>query len=255
MRSCYKYFFLLLFSLAIPLTSWAKSQKELRDAAAFFHDHQYQEALNIWNGLEKHNANGNLYFNIGLAESNLQHIPEAIYAFEQALRFQPGNGDFKNALELERKKIEDAVIPVAPFFLMEWYRDLICLWRPGFWAFLGLVLLVVTIFSYLSNNKLIHSKWEIKSRWTGLCFIAGVLFLFAALLSYAHLTTEDEAIVMQSCDLRQASSIESPLLRQLNAGEKVIIKDKIGDWYYVSLLNLDYGWMDQQCLNIIRVEL
>ncbi|MEO6130579.1 MAG: SH3 domain-containing protein, partial [Saprospiraceae bacterium] len=65
----------------------------------------------------------------------------------------------------------------------------------------------------------------------------------------------DEAIVMNICESRQAASAESPVSRILYPGEKVRITDQISGWKKVSLLNLDEGWMNVDCLTSIDPEM
>ena len=65
------------------------------------------------------NTCAGLYFNIGLAESALNHTGKAMLAFEQARRIKPGNSVILKAIVDEGEKITDATIPVDPFFLKE----------------------------------------------------------------------------------------------------------------------------------------
>jgi tetratricopeptide (TPR) repeat protein len=75
-----------------------------KTAATLFRNQQYKEAAEIWKGMVGPKSNAGLYFNIGLAESKLDHQASAIYAFEQALRICPLNSTYSKALETERKK-------------------------------------------------------------------------------------------------------------------------------------------------------
>jgi tetratricopeptide (TPR) repeat protein len=224
-----------------------------RSAAAFYHSQQYQEALDIWKKMVSQHSYAGIFFNIGLAQSKLGHPAEAIYAFEQASRLRPLKNEYAKAIELERKKLDNAVIPLSPFFLQRWYQGYITLLRPGWWSLMGLILLLLVIVIYLQSigawkGKPLLSRVSI--RWLG---IAGLFFLASALLSARHFYRTDEAVMMNSCELKQASTHESPTLRQLSAGEKIKIKDKVGDWYYVALLNLDYGWVKGDCFSIITL--
>jgi hypothetical protein len=120
---------------------------------------------------------------------------------------------------------------------------------------LGLVIITIGLLFYLVSIKALPGKTKMTiSALRGIGLI-GTFFLATALLSAHHFFRKDEGIIMKSCELKQASSIESPTLRQLSAGEKVKVKDRIGDWYYVALLNLDYGWIQSRDIRWISINM
>lgn len=244
----------LIFFLFNGPSAIAFSKEALRNAATLFEQERYNEALAIWRGSAVKNGTGNLFYNIGLAESRLGHVPEAIYAFEQAIRLQPANRDYANALKAERKKLDDATIPVEPFFLGKWISILLSVLRPGTWVFLGLLIGMITLVLSIPDIKqLTRLGAGVKPNILLFAAITGGLFLLLGVLSYQRLYSKNEAVVMQKCEIRQAASNESPTLRNVSAGEKVFLKDEFGDWVYISLLNLDYGWMKKECLKTIQI--
>lgn len=243
----------LLFLTGITSVFCSGDLSDEKTAATLYHNHQYEEALAIWNKMADNRSNAGLYFNIGLAESQLRNSPEAIYAYEQALRLRPLNTKYQKALEHERKKIDNAVIPINPFFLESWYLGWITCFRPGVWALLGLICLIVAIILYLIQIKALPWLIGVPKLINRITIFAGLLFLVTAFFSFQHLYKKDECILVQSCELKQASAAESPVLRLLSAGEKVIIKDKIGEWNYVALVNLDYGWIKNDCFKVISI--
>jgi tetratricopeptide (TPR) repeat protein len=224
-----------------------------KTAITLYNNRQYQEALAIWNKMANSNSKAGLYFNIGLAESHLHNLPGAIYAYEQSLRLQPLNEKYARALEQERKKLDNPVIPLPSFFLERWYLGWITFLRPGAWAILGLIIIVLAVVMYLLQIQALPWKKEIPKSIMITVGLMGLICLVSALFSNLHLYRQDEGIIFSSCELRQASSPESPVLRKLSAGEKVTIKDKIGDWNYVALLNLDYGWVKSDCIRLISI--
>jgi len=224
-----------------------------RTASALFHNQQYEEALTIWKKLVNQKSNAGLYFNIGLAESKLSHSAEAIYAYEQALRICPLAENYAKALRAERKKMDNPVIPLNDFFLAKWYRGWITLLRPGLWALVGLLTLLMALVGYLRAVDAVKGKIEINRSALRWITCLGLLFLLTALLCFRHLDKRDEGIIMKTCALKQASSAESPTLRSLGAGEKIKVKDQIGEWYYVALLNLDYGWIKADSFKVITL--
>lgn len=230
------------------------AQSDAEKAKDYFDQGAYDEALIIWYELvESGNTAAGLYFNIGLAESGLNHSGKAMLAYEQALRISPGNQAIRKAIATERENILNATIPVQPFFLKVWYTRLVMLFRPGVWAVLGLGILVFLLFRFLIFLRMNPADWaeHLKRLRSGI-LIAGLLLLLA-FLSYAELHKDNEAIIGQPCTFHQAPSEDSPGLSEIGPGEKVIVVDQIGDWNNVYLLNQDAGWVRSECLMPIRI--
>lgn len=252
MKSSLILFLFILHSFGAEAESETRRKDDI--ATNLYRDGKYKEALITWYDLvNRGNTDPNLFFNIGSAESLLGHIPESILAFEKAARLRPTNQTSIDAIKKERDKMENAVIPVHPFFLIDAYRDALSVFRPGGWVLLGLVCILFYLLQWLVQTKAIVQIRIIKGNKKWFFIAAGIFFILIGLLSYTQLHREDEAIVMKLCDCRQAASGESPVIRALSAGEKVKVIDQIAEWNKVSLLNLDEGWVKTDCLKPIVI--
>jgi len=238
----------------LSTVSFAESDADEK-ADAFFAEKQYAEALNIWYGaVSSGQASAGLYYNIGLAESQLNHTPEAMLAFEKAGRLKPMNAAITAAISEERKKIQNGTIPVDSFFLKEWYRWMVTLLRPGYWVFIGLIILLLAVFNSIFSLQGKRDRTWITKRFQIYLVISGCCFVVLGILVYREIYRDDEAILRSVCTLRQGAAEDSPAGRTLFPGEKIKITDQIGAWYNVRLLNLDEGWMKKDCLVQIRLE-
>ncbi len=223
-------------------------------AEVYFQNKQYTEALAIWHQMAAAgDVSAGTYFNIGMAQSRLNNVPGAMLAYEQALRLQPGNSVITQAIVAERKKIEDATIPVEPFFIATWYKKFLALIRPGYWAILSLFFLTGGLIHFLLKLKRQPAGHVVINRSTWVVFAAGLLLALTGVLSYLEIYRENEAIISGRCEIRQAPADDSPLARILSPGEKVMITDQIGNWSKVSLLNLDQGWIKTECMVPVRI--
>ena len=232
----------------------ASAESIQEKAVAQFQEKQYAEALDIWYGIvQSGHPSAGVYYNIGVTESLLDNTPKAILAFEQALRLKPMSREINSALVETRKKIEQGAIPVSPFFLKQWYRYILSLLRPGYWALFGLTVLVVAVLVFLGRLYRLTPRRFISTQKRNVLVVIGIVLLFLAWLSYKQIYRTDEAIIEVMCEFKQAPSFESPLIRLLYPGEKVVITDEIGDWYNVNLLNLDAGWVQKEYLMPIRI--
>jgi tetratricopeptide (TPR) repeat protein len=248
-----KIIFILYLSLScIHLNAKAYAEKE--PATTAYEEGNYQQALQDWMKLYRNgNSDPHLFYNMGNAASMLGKTSEALYFYELAHRFKPGNRTINHAIEKERNKIVNSVSSIETFFLVEWVRSFLSLLRPGAWAYAGLAFLLIALIKWFYQLRII--KWgefiSVGGIWS---FVAiGTIFLWIALLSYRQIYSLDEGIVITACDLKQGPSLQSPQLRIVYPGEKVKVIDTITDWDKVNLLNLDEGWLKKDCIRIINV--
>lgn len=223
-------------------------------AQAAFDKKNYEEAILYWTEIvNKGNSDPDLFYNTGLAESLLGYVPEAIFAYEKALRYQPFSATVRDALKREREKITEAVIPINQFILFEWGIKILSICRPGTWAYAGLVSLLFAVVMWLSQMNLLRLQNNKQLPRPFPFIITGIVFLLIALLAYRHIHRNNEAIIFSVCELQQGPSTQSPRIMTINAGEKIFIKDNISGWYRVHLLNLDEGWIKDECARIIHL--
>lgn len=223
-------------------------------AEAYFQAGQFAEAKDAWNQLlTAGEQSAQLHYNIGLAESAQGNVPQAILSYEKALRLKPYDSEIREALRRERMKIPDAVIPIKPFILIDWVGRMISFFRPGTWAFFGLCSLIIAVGCWFQAMKKEAKSKSIRSIYI-FTIILGAVMLGMACLSYDRIYQTEDAIIMNACELKQAPSEESTLIRVVHPGEKISIEDEIGSWSKVRLLNLDDGWMQNQCLEVISLK-
>jgi tetratricopeptide (TPR) repeat protein len=228
--------------------------KPEQKAKTYFEQKQYDQALTTWYAMvDQGHSSAGLYFNIGVAESILHNVPEAILAYEQSLRLNPLNKVIKTAIVEERKKIENATIPVAPFFLSEWYKAIVTFFRPGWWAMIGVIMMCIGLLSLLAAQMSITSNQFLRPVVRTWLIISGVIFILMACLAYKEIYRKDEAILLVKSEIRQAADVNSPIVRTLYPGEKIRITDEIGNWYNVELLNLEAGWIEKEKFKLVEI--
>lgn len=245
---------LILFLLVASIQVNAESLNENDLAKKAYESANYKEALEYWLELYRNgNSDPHLFFNIGNAESMLGNIPEAIYFYELALRFKPGNHKIKSAIENERNKIEDSVAAIDTFFLVDWVKTFLSLLRPGGWAYVGFAFFMIALMKWLFQLKIFAFGRFISKGGNWGFGIIGAIFIWIAFLSYRQIYSLHEGILMSTCELMQGPSIQSPHLRTVHPGEKVKVTDGITGWNKVNLLNLDEGWLKEDCFRIVDI--
>ena len=242
---------ILICGMLLPGHTLAEKLEE--KARAYFENKQSQEASTIWYEiLNSGKVTSGVYYNIGLAQSNLGQVPQAMIAFEKALRLKPSSNVIQKAIQLEKENMPNAIIPVKPFFLLEWTIGLLALFRPGYWSFFGMIALITAALLYIRRNYFSNkSNPFLQSRAIPVITGFGLVFLLLAFLSYTSLYRDDEAILQVPCEIRQAPSEESPHLLAISPGEKMVILDQLTGWYHVRLLNIEEGWIKSDCVTRI----
>ncbi len=225
----------------------------IRHADSLYTEGAFTDALIEYQKLLSHGiTDPDLLFNLGAAASQTSDIASAIYYFESALRYKYHDKKLHAAIKHERNSIENGVVPIESFFLKTWIYNFLTILRPVHWSLIGCVILLMALARWWQQQHILKNTFFL-SRLPVLFYLgAGVLFLFIAVVSYKVIYRENEGIIFSECDVREAPTTDSPLTRQLHAGEKVIIQDELTDYYRVDLLNLDQGWIRKDCVRIIQ---
>lgn len=235
-------YMLLSFFLAISLTTYSQD--------SLFFANKYEKAVEGW--YEHAGSNGDTpgnSFNIAIAEWKAGHIPEAVMAMEKARRMAPLNSKIDQKWRQLRRDIESPVPVSQDFFLITWFKGFVLLLRPGMWMVMACVLILTSIWIYIRNS----GRNRRFTPFIYICLAGAVVGISLSLASYKILFRDDEAVVWNRTELRIAASPQSPSRKSVSAGEKVKIKDKIGSWYHVSLLNHDEGWIEESDLRKIVI--
>lgn len=239
----------IILLLLLPVQLWCANAFNADDAQEYFNRGEYEQALDIWYALtDEGKAGAGVYYNIGLAETHLDRTAHAIYAFEQAARLKPANGAIRDALADAKKRMTNGAIPVNPFFLTTWAQYVLALCRPGVWALLSLLAGIGLIYSLLQSGDSSKSGFLFSGKGRIGLACLGVILLITALLSYRQLYRQDEAIIFGEIEFHKAPADESPLIRTLHPGEKVIIRDNLDGWCQIHLMNYEVGWVKHEAL-------
>ena len=248
-------FWLLVFILFLISSASIEGQSHAKTdslAKSAFDAGDFNTASEYWKSLARSGImSASLYYNIGRAESELGHIPEAMTWYEKSHRLHPFGDDARKAIEIERNKLSQPVIPVKPFFLNTWLRNFLGALRPGCWVVLGFIFLMVTlIIWYQELNIFKFFRISIPGKlW--IYGLAGAAIMGMAFCSYRQLYRTNEAILYKVCEMKQGPAMQSPQHRMLDMGEKVKIIDELPGWNKIRLLNLDEGWIEAGCLKRI----
>ena len=232
------------------VVAWSSPLSE--KAANAYQQEHYQEALSIYQKMEKEEGTSSeLFSNIANTYYRLKDNGHAIVYYERALLLNPRNKDARFNLDLVREK---AVISdqYASSVYAQWLDNLMSAFTSNTWAVIAVVLFLLSIAGgalYLFSDKMLLRK----SGFFGGLFVL-LLSAFAYMCSrhmHIKVTHSTTAIVMkQPCDLSTAPrqpKDSSEVAFQLPLGCKVEVVDSVRAqqelWLNVEAGNNRQAWV------------
>lgn len=185
-----------------------------------------------------------LYHNLGTSYLQLNQIGKAVLYLEKALIAKPSDRRVRQNLAIARDKVDTAVIEVPDFFVLRFWKSFSRLLSPLLWLVVSLLMGVMTVYGIY--------RWRLgmsgSDKLTGftIMIIGSILLLlchFAGRSSLTQMTDDSVAIVMKGTTLYNAADNRSEEVEILSEGVKVRINDELDDWYQVSLVNKEVGWV------------
>lgn len=233
--------FISLLSMVLSIEVWAA---DLVKPFQALKNKEYDKALTLYKQIENAGkCSSEMYQNMSVAAVSLGKDVEAIIYIEKALKLNPENNELKELLALVLKrnsKIESE--ENKPAFL-SLFQKTVGTFNVTIWIILSLLCLIVmgwVIYAGFPDQILIQSN-KIK---LGLAITFFVLFSgFASFRHYQVYNHNTIIITSENAVLKLSPDSESPDLSELMPGSKVYFKDQINDWWLVSTVFGDEGWM------------
>ncbi len=193
------------------------------------------------------------YFNLGNEAYNDNQFGEAVYQYEKALLLDPNSKDILVNLNLAVERLDADIVELDPFFLSDWWRRLSNLLLPGTWKILSIVFLfglLALIYMFLFKHKL-ASKF-VYSFGGGLIILILISILAGNSRSnlifnnkYGILSGKTEAIL-------EGPDLVSEKVKPVVSGIKVKILDSNADWYKISTMDSEQGWVLKSDVRLLK---
>jgi len=214
----------------------------------------YQQAISTYKQLLKRGEAADLYYNLGNAYYRTDNIPQAILAYERALRLAPGDDDIRHNLQFARSKTIDKITPESEMFFLTWFRSVVSFQSIDAWARTSVVAFLIALIllsCYLLASRMILRK---------IGFYAGVAALVSCIGSvfFAYeqkqMLSKNAAAVVTSpvVDIHKTPSSNSTIDFVIHEGTHVDITDVgISGWYGIRLQDGREGWLPMKSVERI----
>ena len=246
---------LLLWSLLLTVglmgeempANWTK-------AAEAYQDKQYTLAFDLYQELIQEGfVSPALYYNMGNVCYRQHKLGLAILYYEKALKLAPRDREIQANLALAKSQQLDQIDPLPDFFLDRWQGALQSLFSSNAWSVIGAITLWVGVgglILWILGRERKQRKWG---------FIVGVSLVILSILPFYLASSRAQfernsgtAVLLEAeYGLRSAPEESSKVLVPLHEGVKLVILDRIGDWFKVKLEDGEQGWLPEKALGMI----
>lgn len=189
-----------------------------------------------------------LYYNLGNAYYQLEELGEAIWAYERALKFDPGHENALFNLEFSRKQTYDNLTPDSSDVL-RWFRGNFFILGINFWAWISIICCALfAVFLYLFFTT---KNGRIKSFALTFGFVFFTLLNVTGFLATYHkqylLNRISAIITSDSVVVRTSPSDTAKEAFNLHEGTKVDLERSNENWVEISV-NGNTGWIEKSTI-------
>lgn len=182
-------------------------------------------------------------------------MANAVYNLELAHLLNPYDQEISNNLSIAKSKVAVDIVEIEQFFLSRWIDSAAGLLLPGSWKILTLVLLLLMItILYL---RLIKGTSGLHTSYFTLGTLVGLAIITVWFGTHRHnsLYQGKYTVVMSKSvqGLKQGPDEVSKEVKAISDGVKLEILDQSGDWYKVSAMDKEQGWIKKKHVKKISI--
>ena len=214
----------------------------------------YNEAIeNYQKVIDNGYTSSELYFNLGNSYFKMNDLPSSILYYERAGRLAPNDDDIQFNLKIANSRIPDKIAKVPELFFKRWWNSFYNMFSVNNWAKITIFVFVITLIFIgvfiLSKQR----KIKIVGFWLGIFFFLLSVFSFGlSYQKYIYSQKHHEAIVFTpTITIKSSPNNNSVDLFVIHEGSKLIITDKVNDWYEIRIANGGVGWLLQSSVKVI----
>lgn len=240
-----------LFILSTPLLASDKPADIYNEANINYKNGNYNKAVELYKSLcDKKIINSKIYYNLGNSYFKAERIGYAILYYEKALKLSPGDDDIKHNLLIANARKTDIDPEVIKNPIIEFVKKIM---ESINWKILRLILsisfiltILLWIIYFLDINMPITDKLRI-------IMIPIIILLFLIFLYRFDLATNKRfgIVIKQEINIHSGPSDSNTIQYNIHEGLKVKINKQRGNWYLISIPNLQDGWVSKENIEII----
>lgn len=193
-------------------------------------------------------------FNLGNQAYSDEQFDQAIFYYEKAKLLDPTSKDIAINLQLANEQLSTDIIEIEPFFLATWWQYISGLLLPGGWKILSVVILIgllVLVYLFLFKNK--QESNNLFYSMLGILLFLFLVSLFAGVSRTNQIFESPFVIVFGDDQTLQLGPDEvSEQVKEITGGNKLKVLDQDGEWYKVSAMDSEQGWIKKERVKHIK---
>ena len=244
------FFQLLIFSV---LNAKSRNHDEFLEANIHMENSKYIDAIKKYESiLEKGYQSSNILYNLGNAYYRNDNIGQAVWAYLSSLNLDPRNSDTIYNLNVVRSKIDGVTELPKTIFFIENYRKLKSKFTlKELFFFGGLTFLLFTLVNLFLILQFLGHKIFYNIRNAAL--ILSIIFNLISLDSYIQNQSKKNGVVIKKVldAFSKPGSLKNNVIFSLNEGSVVEIGRANKNWYEITTLYGQKGWVELDSIRIL----
>jgi len=242
-----------IFFLFLTSCCFGQNDELFLQGNAAYAKESYAEAITSYSTLISEGfQSAQLYHNLGNAYFKEGRLGKAILYFEKAHKMKPSDNNIEKNLMIARDEVDTPFVEIPEFFLSRFWKSFSGLLSPSMWMMVLFILGLIMVYGIY--------KWRLgegeTSKTKGFAIMAVgssllIISYFAGLSAQGQVEKVSDGIIMMPTGLYAAADDRSEQKEPLSEGVKVKVIDKVDNWYQVSLVNKEIGWVDSQLVEMI----
>ncbi len=214
----------------------------------FYQDKQYDSAVAAFQKVVDSGYEGtSLYYNLGNSYYREGRIGFAILYYDKALELSPGDDDVRHNLAIANLKTTDKIDTMPPFFLFQWWENILALFPVSGWAFvvyLFYLLLLCSIGLYFFARGLNIQKYSVVAGLTSAVFLTITAAIWVVVLD-REATVRNDIVIETTAVVKLAPDSTSNDAFVIHEGLKVRELDHVDNWIKIRLQDGKEGWIQR----------
>ncbi len=209
--------------------------------------------------------NPDLFYNLGNCYFRMGDFGRAILNYEKARRLAPRDASIAHNLSLARSSIVDKIEPEHHNILAQLFLDIYSLFNVNEWTIVSLslygafmVLLIAFVVLKGRSRGMEARPGREKTRRIILRIAAVFLILVlfcgtnTVIKAYAFSNHNYGIVVSNLVKARSGPKDESAKVFELHSGTEVRVRNKMADWYQISIQSGLTGWLPKKSIETIE---
>jgi hypothetical protein len=204
--------------------------------------------------IEKEGPSVELHFNLANKELKENDLSSAIYHYLSALKIDPLNKSVLRNLEIARSRIEDPIIEIPDFFLIQWWKGIRGFFSPNNWAFISLLFFIgICMIVYGRLYKELNISRRSLVLVLGILAIAGLGTMLLAFDGKSNLIDQKIAVVFTNEIMKSGPDLRSEDVKSLYPGYTLEIISELEGWLKVQTRDLEVGWVLPEWVKVVDI--